>query len=62
MFTANEETKAKVKELIDEKGGFENFLKYYSSDEVTLKEKESLENILFFNGIFSIIAAIYYAS
>ena len=54
--------KQKVKALVDEKGGFDNFLKYYSSDEVTLEEKNDLENILFFNGYFSIMAAIYYTT
>lgn len=55
-------SKEKVKMLIDEKGGFDNFLKYYSSYQVTDEEKKSLENILFFNGSFSLMAALYYAS
>lgn len=55
-------SKEKVKALIEEKGGFDNFLKYYSSDEVTPEEKEDLENILFFNGSFSIMAAFYFTS
>ena len=55
-------SKEKVRELINEKGGFDNFLKYYSSNTVTEEEKKELDKILFFDGYFSLLAALYYAS
>lgn len=60
MFTAEDTTK--VQELIKQKGGFKNFIKYYGSNDVSDEEKEALEHILFFDGEFSLLAAIYYAS
>lgn len=55
-------SKEKVRELINKKGGFDNFLKYYSSNNVTEEEKKELDKILFFDGYFSLLAALYYAS
>lgn len=60
MVTSQE--KEKVKTLIERLGGFDNFLKYCSSNQITTQEKDNLEGILFFNGSFSIMAAFYYAS
>ena len=60
MFTTKDKTK--VQELIEQKGGFKNFIKYYGSNEVSNEEKKSLEHILFFNGEFSLLAALYYTS
>lgn len=60
MFTT--EDKTKVQELIKQKGGFRNFISYYGSNDVSDEEKKSLEHILFFNGEFSLLAALYYAS